>query len=273
MLARSVPWKYMTDPMEAIERHLLAIYSALFRRGIACDFVPPTGDFTGYRLIIAPGIAVTLASDALAAGLRRFAAEGGVVVATGDLASRDACNTHYPEPRPRGLTELFGIQVGETRGLRAWNGVWSSSSETPHSEFLHAECECAEIIESLVVADAEVLGTFTTGVFRGQPSVTRRRSGKGAAYYTGTVPGGEMLEKLLEDALHFAGVEGRNLPEGVEAIECGEYRFHLNASASEATIEGLPAGETLIGERVGSTAVLGPYGVLLIRIPSPASPS
>jgi beta-galactosidase len=70
-----------------------------------------------------------------------------------------------------------------------------------------------------------------------------------------------------------AGVEPlvANLPPDVEVslreAEARQLLFVLNTSAEPRTVEGLPAGETLIGQRASDgTAELPGYGCLVTRL-------
>jgi beta-galactosidase len=269
ILANVCPTEFSAGGITEIQKHLMAIYAYFLRRGIAVDVVPPDRELGGYRLVVMGGLCTMLHDEALAAELGKFVAGGGVALATATAMSKDACNNYYTQPRPDGLTEVFGLSVGEIRQVPTdGSGVWDKRLELPTlslSQFPGREFQAYSWIEELLPATATILGTYTGGAFAGGPAVTVNAMGGGQAIYAATVAQADLLEALLDQACSLATVSGRELPPNVQYVNCAPYHFFLNSSSQPRTVAGAPAGEVLVGKCSAGKVDLEPYGVCWIR--------
>ncbi|MDO8145859.1 beta-galactosidase [Isoptericola sp. 178] len=147
-----------------------AMHAALRRAGVAVDVVRPGDDLEGYRLVVVPTL--YLVTDATAAEVDRFVADGGTALVTyfsGIVDEHDHVRLGgYPGAFRDVLgarsDEFFPLQAGETvsldDGRRA--SVWT---------------------ERLEARGAEVRARFADGPVAGSPALTRHRYGGGAAWY------------------------------------------------------------------------------------------
>ena len=235
-------------------------YAALWERNIAVDFLPPGGDFSGYRVLLAPNLHLLRTEHA--ARLSEFAAGGGHLVCGGFSGVVDENDHIHAGGAPGPLRELLGVAVdewwpipdGERVGIRLPDGG-------------HADAALwSEWLEPLDGA-TEVVGVYADGELKGLPAVTRR----GTAWYVSCHLGsgtGAVLGTVLEES----GVRpvAPGLPEGVEAtVRRGpdaEYLFLLNHG--EVTVEvPVPAGgrDFLTDAPTESTFSLPPLGAAVIR--------
>ena len=86
-------------------------HAALRRAGIVCDLAQPEAGLSGYRLLLAP--ALYLLTDAGAESLRRFVADGGVLVVSFGSGLVDAAGQVRLGGYPGALRDLLGIRVEE----------------------------------------------------------------------------------------------------------------------------------------------------------------
>jgi beta-galactosidase len=204
-------------------RLVLRWYRELWRRGVLVDFAPPTGDLSGYRVVIAPGTQVL--PEAAQQNLAAYARGGGRLVVGYQTGILDE-HLHVLLGGYLGaLREVLGVRVEEF-APPAEPSV--SGGPVPALEIAGLAAGAAEEWGEIVrVDDAEVLATFVGGMLDGLPAITRRREG-GTAWYVATAP--RDLAAVLDAVLAEAGVEPvlPNLPEGVEAVRRGGRLFLLN---------------------------------------------
>ena len=197
-------------PSTGLDYHtaLLRAHRALWDTGVTVDFAHPEHELSRYRLVIAP--ALFLLSDAGAENLRRYVADGGILLvqhAAGYVDERmHARLGGYPAAA---LREALGIRVEEYRPLRQDERIALSDGSygTVWSESLRSE-------------GAQTLAAYTRGMLTDSPALTRNGLGNGQGWYLSTrlddAGYGALVGRLLEEA----GVEPElpGLPAGVEAV-------------------------------------------------------
>lgn len=118
--------------------------------------------------------------------------------------------------------------------------------------------------------DVEVVATFDgsgAGLdLAGRPAVTRRRTGRGAAWYVATDLDAPSRATLLDAALDAAGVAPvlRGLPDGVEAQRRGDVLFLLNHASTAALVRGVEGIDLLTGLTVTDEIRLDGLGAAVI---------
>ncbi|WP_228373362.1 beta-galactosidase [Demequina gelatinilytica] len=214
-------------------------YRALWRRGVLVDMVHPSGDLGGYDVVIAAG-AIAL-DDAALENLAGVPARGGQLVVGYQTAVLD----QHAHARLGGylgaLQEALGVRVEELWPLRTGRIAGLAAGSVS---------EWGELVR---VRDAEVLATFVGSEdLDGQPAITRKVHGDGAAFYVATAPErlGDAVERVLEDA----GVPWTALPPGVEVVTRGDRTFVLNHAPASSTV-------TVAGQDVQ----VGPRDVVILR--------
>jgi beta-galactosidase len=241
------------DPMAATRQ----LYSALWRSGVRCDFVPADGSYDGYRVLLVPQLYLLPAEHA--AGLAAFVEAGGTVLVSYFSGIVDAADHIIPGGYPGALRELLGIRIEEFFPLLSGESVALSDygSGAVWSELGRTE-------------GAEQLAGYAEDPVAGSPAITRNRFGAGHAWYLGTTLADEQLDTLLARVLDEAGVRPliAGLPARVEVVrrrtpEAG-YTFVLNHTAEPVPVS-LYGTELITGEQVGESLVVPAGEVRVVR--------
>jgi beta-galactosidase len=253
-------------------------YAALYERGITVDFVPPTGDLDGHRLLLAPNL--YLLDTATAERLTGFVQSGGHLVC-GPFSGISDRNDHlHPGGHPGPLRPLLGLVVDEH---------WPLPPGTAQAVRLgQDELHAVDWSEWIELEGAEVVAHYAGGELDGLPAVTRNRRGAGSAWYLSCHLGAD-VGRVLDLALADAGVgpELPGLPDGVEATrryaaDGTGYLFLLNHGTTECHVP-LPhppaAGTDLLtGADATGGVRLAPLGAAVVRtagttVPTPTEES
>lgn len=215
------------------------LYDALFRLNVPCDLIDDTvRDFSAYRLVVLP--AVYCAGDELLQALRRYAEQGGQLLASFRSLFADESLKIRPLPQPGGLTDVFGMTYDE----------FTVPVDVPH---VHTWMELLR-----PAPQAETLLSYEHPAYAGYAAATYCRFGKGSAAYLGAMLEPDTLDALLEALLPRMGIalraerwplivkEGRN--------EAGHrIRYLLNYAAAPAQAEApFACTELLTGRRLAS---------------------
>lgn len=241
-------------------------FDAWHRRGVGCDVLHPEGDWSAYRVVIAP--LWYMVKEEWAERVRGFVEGGGVFVTTvwsGVVEEHDLCHVGgFPGPL-RGLVGVRSREVdvlveGEVRQVA---GVWGV-------------CEGRLLCDVLAVEDegVEVRAVYGNGFYAGSPAATRVRRGEGWAYYVGTLPAQQGIDCLVGELMEEAGVVPalRVVPEGVDvSVRVGEdgtrYLWLLNFREHPVVVdlsEGTWRDMVEEGERRGALILPG-YGYVVLK--------
>jgi len=238
-----------------------AWYAALWRRGVAVDFVHPEHDLSSYDLVLAPSLYLT--SAAAGRNLTAFVAAGGRLAVSFFSGIVDEHDAVHPGGYPGPLRDVLGLQVEEF--LPFAEGESAPVEAIGHGPAGRPGRAPAEVpLIGSVWADAVVLegavarARFAAGRAQGQPALTRNDHGSGAAWYVATRLDPAGLDLLVETLLADAGLEDHPLlPEGLETVVRREggraYRFWLNhsdrdhevAATGTELLTGAPVAQTL----------------------------
>jgi beta-galactosidase len=248
---------------------LQSYYRPLYAANVAVDFVPPEGDLSAYRLLLVPNL--YLVSEATAANIERFVAEGGTLVMSflsGIVDERD----HI---RAEGYTSAFrhvlGLEVEEFDAFAPERRTWIVTLEGDRYQ--------CDLWSDLIQLDgAEAIASYAEDVHAGLPAATRHRFGEGASYYLGTRPEKSYMAALLRRVCAEAGVTATlAAPAGVEVVrrEGGgrSFLFALNHGAEPAELQlPGPARDVLGGEEWDRRLLLEPLGVAVLEEAPVAAP-
>ena len=123
--------------------------------------------------------------------------------------------------------------------------------------------------ETLRVSDAEVIASYTDDFYSGTPVVTKKKYGKGCAYYIGARICDEKMSSIFLEMAENAGITHKELPYGVEyhkRTSDGEsYEFYLNNSEEVQKVKDVKGINLLNGEQVNGILELGKYETAVIE--------
>ncbi|MEV7692341.1 beta-galactosidase [Microbacterium sp. NPDC089189] len=239
----------------AIDRAGRHWHEALAARGLAPDVVPLTADLAAYDLLVVPGLYAI--SDADAAAVAQ-AAEAGATVVVGYLSGIvDPENRVRPGGYPGAFRELLGVFGEEFHPLLEGDAVTLSSGAVAETW-----------TERIRTVDAETVATYTSGPLAGLPAVTRRRVGRGSAWYV-SADLSSGLDELVGRIVTDAGVTP-DLPvvDGVESTRRTDgdrtWLFLINHSGLDRDV---PADgvELVTAETVSGTVTVPAGAVRVVR--------
>ncbi|WP_194395840.1 beta-galactosidase [Microbacterium atlanticum] len=208
--AQDLEWRPSVDVSHA--ERVRAFYERLWRDGITVDFALPGHDLSRYKLVVAPAQYLLGAADA--ANLTRYVEAGGTLVVSFFSAIVDENDAVHPGGFAAPLRDALGLVVEEFLPLREdarhavqWSGAASATT-------LSADAWQ----EDLVIASAEVKGTYVDGPGAGKPAITRNAHGAGHGWYISTRLDAAGLRTVMTDVYADAGVAPAAHPEGLEVV-------------------------------------------------------
>ena len=226
------------------------LHTALRKVMLQSDIIPIDETIFKYKTVILP-YAVIL-SDKSRALLEQYVNGGGTLVATYLTGIKNDDNTADRSGIPAGLTELFGLRVGE--GDPVYDNIAKIRVNSG------AVCDNGIWCESLELDTAQPLAVFDDTFRKGEVCAAVNNYGRGQAYYIGTELDEDALKALLLKICTQSGVSPApfKCPDGVEVItrlrEAGGKAVYcvFNALETSAEIEMLNDFEcALSGEKFG----------------------
>lgn len=287
--------KGLGEASKKYEDTCMGIWKEFQRMGVEMDVIPSDDDFSGYKVIVAPML--YMVRPGAAGKLKAFVENGGQLLATYLTGYVDMDQLCYLGGFPGdGLSELFGViseeidtlYPGDRNCVRFADGALTAeggckgdvrgdecggNSGCGEDSCREADCqgtvyEVRDYAEVLRVQDAEVLACYGEDYYAGTPAVTRKAWGRGNAYYVACRIKARDMRALFTNMLTAAGIEGKELPEGVEFHvrrgEEGVYEFYLNHSAQAVEVRGAEGMDVLSGKKMEDVLVLDGYGVAVI---------
>jgi beta-galactosidase len=241
-------------------------YAALFRAGVNVDMIPPTADFSPYKVVIAPHLYIL--PDQIANRLKEFVARGGVLLTDCRTAVKDEGGLCYDRPLPGLLAEPLGIRIDEYESLPEIGGYPFIGKATIEGSYT-----AERFVDWVTLEGAEALAEFQPWHMRAFAPLSRNRYGLGWGYYAGVIVKEETFyDKLLSDVLNKAGISSLvHPPCGVEvSLREGEGKrllFLINHLDSPQKIR-VPAGklDLLRGTRSSGSLTLEPYGIAVLKL-------
>lgn len=225
------------DPMATAR----AWHKACWARNLGVDIIGVSDPLDGYDVVVLP--VQYLLSDDTIDRLTAFVEAGGTLVATYFTGIVDEHDHIRLGGYPGALSDLLGVRIEEFCPLPEGDEIplTTYGSGTIWSERGRA-------------VGADVMAAYATGDCAGDPAVTRRRVGKGTAWYVGTELTPDALDTLATQIFTTTKPVVGGLPEGVEAIrrvgEQGTYVFVINHT-HEAVIVPVRGTDLLSGNEGG----------------------
>jgi beta-galactosidase len=220
-------------------------------------------DLKAFKLLLCPPLYLT--DPKFAARLAAYVRAGGGVVFTARSGVKTVNNKNLMEPLPGAFGKLAGMEVDEYCVVNK-SDEWFV--ELPGGQRVRA----ARMREHLLAKKGtEVVGVHRGGYMDGWPAITRRKVGKGAVWYVGTLPSPADWRAILLPILAEAKVDFRtDLPEGVEvARRVGKGKdltFVINHTALKQTVAvARPTVDLLTGKKVADRVELAPFATAILQ--------
>lgn len=239
--------------------HLHGIASPLAERGINCDVVPCTDAINNYKVVFLPTPLVM--SDQFKQILHDYVQSGGTLVTNFLAAIKNADNNAPREAVPAGLTDLFGMRVGEGEIVLddpAHNSVSQIGVDIDGQRIQSPNRWWTEVLEP---ATAEVFAWYDDTFRKGLPVMCRNNFGAGKTYYLGTWLERQVMGQLLASLVRNSGVKPVPIVagKGVEVIRrvrgdgspfyfVFNYSQHESEAFLEASMSELRTGQTMQGK-------------------------
>ncbi len=223
------------------QAQFMRYYRALLRSGVNVDVISRDGDFGGYRAIIAPELVIM--RDETAKKLVRYVNSGGVLLTDLRTGLRNEFNACHQRLLPGLLRETLKVRIEEYESLPEDSAI-AGTKELKGSFRGYIGCDW------VIPEGARVLAGYRTDYLREFAAVTCASSGKGAAYYVGTIAREEgFYDSLIAHVLGRARVAvPPRPPEGVEMVsrekEGSRLIFCLNHASVSRAVR-LPKGGKL----------------------------
>jgi beta-galactosidase len=256
-----------TNPALAHVDALRAHYGALKRQGVGVDLLAPTADLSSYRLVVAPSLYVI--DEAVAATLRFYVEDGGLLVLGPRSAFKDRTNAVPERTLPAWLDELVGLEVSDIASF-----LDGRAAQLEHVEG-GADAEFRGWFEELALKGARAVYRYTDHDFAGSAAVAINAVGPGRVVYIGGAATTETLADLYTWLARETGIEVFGAPEDVEVVrlrrpESGKnLLFLLNYAHEERAISIPPEfASHLDGALEAGSLVHEPYGVALHESPA-----
>jgi beta-galactosidase len=252
--------------------HVFALHELFYHRNVLTDVIPVDRDLSPYRLVVLPVLCIV--PPALAGRLAAFVRSGGVLLASPQLASRDAFNNYVPRCAPDGLADLFGLRVESREYLDTANepdqALWFPENrmgqETVGLRFPDGGTGSAlRYMEDLELTTAEPLCMYTENHFAGRPAAAVNQAGGGSTFYMAAFMDDAAAGRVTDAALARAGVErGPVTPRWCEVVRRGSVTFVMN-HAREACDVRIGGRAALVGEWTDGVAHLPGHGVCVVE--------
>jgi beta-galactosidase len=246
-----------------------AVYDALFQAASEqrhnIDFVSPTTDLNGYKLVFAPQLA--LIDDELAGRLRRFVEQGGTLVMSAHSAIKDRDNAFTGAAIPVGLTNVFG---GELDSFQTYPPPSAANNSMRFDDGGALPVHVfAEVLRPLT---ARVISRWDRDFVKSSPSTTEQQFGKGKAIYYGSLFNVDAARYLIK---RYAGELGlkpllTDAPDQVEVTRRTkggtDFYFLLNHGDSPANVNvGDGFMDVLTGEAAPQSLALAPFDYRVLK--------
>ena len=235
-------------------------YRPFYDRGIVCDIISSTDDFTKYDLVIAPYL--YMLKDGVEDAITSYIENGGSFVATYLFGAVDKDDKVFFGGLPGGkLRTVFGVWAEETDAIPT-----HIKERATYGGKEYAVDHVCDIIHS---EGAEVLGEYLTDFYAGMPSVTVNSFGSGKAYYAAFRNDGSFADNFCANLIEKLSLEGCpdiEFEKGLAVRKRGNYTFAFNFTPSPKRITlARELTNAVTDEKVGGTVEIGVNGYIVLK--------
>ncbi|GIP16806.1 beta-galactosidase [Paenibacillus montaniterrae] len=242
-------------------------YDAFFKQNIQADMISVEEQLDQYEIVVAP--VMYMVKPGFAQKVEQFVANGGTFITTffsGIVNENDLVTVGgYPGE----LRKVLGIWAEEIDAL-----LPSQSNQIVMKDAygaLQGEYFCNILCDLIHSEGAEVLATYGSDFYKGMPTLTKNRFGKGDAWYVATNGDEAFLSDLIKTIVEQRGIKPLIAPvAGVEVTERvkGEQRFlfvlNHNNEAAEVDLGDISGMDLLTNQAVSGHVSLASKGVMII---------
>lgn len=242
-------------------------YDAFFKQNIQADMISVEEQLDQYEIVVAP--VMYMVKPGFAQKVEQFVANGGTFITTffsGIVNENDLVTIGgYPGE----LRKVLGIWAEEIDAL-----LPSQSNQIVMKDAygaLQGEYFCNILCDLIHSEGAEVLATYGSDFYKGMPTLTKNRFGKGDAWYVATNGDEAFLSDLIKTIVEQRGIKPLIAPvAGVEVTERvkGEQRFlfvlNHNNEAAEVDLGDISGIDLLTNQAVSGHVSLASKGVMII---------
>lgn len=242
---------------------LIPWYGSIAASHAGVDIVDATGDLSPYKILFAP--VLYMVSPEQAERIRQFVQTGGTFVAGFRLGVKNEHNGIVDAPLPGLLRDVMGVTLID------YQPIYSEKQSIQfRGPLTGPDAECHIWADILDPGEAQVLATYTTGMYAGKAAITSHAFGKGKAIYVGAHLEPADLARVL---LTLVGLnETKNsvkAPPGIEVTQRRSQRgivtFLLNHTNASQSVQITGNGKDLLtGSMHSGTVPLDPYGVRVL---------
>jgi beta-galactosidase len=262
----AINWQRHNQNFDPITQ-ILSYYKPLRDLSQSVDIVQPIAPLDGYKLVVAPGLAVL--TDEAAKNLIAYVQNGGHLVLGQRTGMKDGDNSLQPHRGPGPLTDILGGRVEQFYAIDDTpeatvpvEGKWGNTTSKIWAELL-----------STSAPDTEVLMRYgkSNGWLDGQPAAITRKVGKGRITYIGAWMDDATLLTAAKWMTETSGVTAAfgPVPEGVDVYPRegnGKKVFILVNFAKTPQSVTLPATmHSVLDDKDVATVTLDRYGVAILQ--------
>ncbi|MEC0211925.1 beta-galactosidase [Paenibacillus ehimensis] len=243
-------------------------YDALHRLHIQTDMIGVEEHLERYEVVIAP--VMYMVKPGFAERVEVFVSRGGTFVTTffsGIVNEHDLVTLGGYPGKLRKVTGIWAEEIDALFPDRHNQMVMRS----PRGH-LEGSYNCGILCDVIHAEGAEVVAEYGSDYYRGMPSLTVNRFGKGKAWYVASSPEARFLQDLMRTICDEHGIEAvLNAPCGVETVrrvkDGQEVTFVLNHTAESAAV---PLGDAvyidlLTGREQRVTCEVPAHGVRILQ--------
>ena len=231
-------------------------------------------DLSKYKLIVLPQLARV--DKAFAEVLRKYVADGGVVLAQVRLGQIDNEGKRLLTTAPALLQDVFGIRIDERWDIKCTPRYGPAQYEPPAEgktashvrlEFEGIKGKGYRHMEKICPNGCEVLGEYVSGILAGHPFLSVNKYGSGLAFYQAVPADSATEERIVAMAARRAGlVPVHDIPGEVSVIKRGDILFHINNSSVSQAIPRPLNSEVLFGTVNATSITLKPFDVCVVKM-------